>query len=158
MPQQPGEYRAPNSTLVRRKPLTSKAALSTAVPLARGQGLKSESKRKAKERRDPTRAEIRAAVYRRDGGCIMRRLDWHSCFGELTPHHLDKDGQGGGYTEANLVAVCSFGNDTWIEGNPIHAHDLGLVRWRGDTMLEVWQRLLAAGLVPYIPIHVTECS
>ena len=78
------------------------------------------------------RAEIRAAVFARDGQhCRLAGVtDAGRCFGGLTPHHIVKASQGGPYTEENLVTLCSLHN-SWVEDNPNHARALGLVRRGG---------------------------
>lgn len=76
---------------------------------------------------------VRAAVFERDGGCLLAH---HSpCFGVLTPHHRRKAGQGGAYTEANLVALCAAHNDQ-LEADAdlaAYARSIGLVLRRGDA-------------------------
>lgn len=95
------------------------------------------------------RARVRADVFARDGHrCLLAaRRDVPACSGTLTPHHLRKSGQGGSYTLRNLVSLCSFHNDSWVESHPDAAWALGLVCRNGDTLLECWDRLRAAGLV-----------
>lgn len=77
----------------------------------------------------PEREQVRKAVLRRDGEkCrIAPFLPDLPCYGRMTVHHLWKAGQGGPYTEANLVAACAFHND-WVEDNPEPAKALGLTR------------------------------
>lgn len=96
------------------------------------------------------KAPIREAVFARDRGCLLAR-HLGGCFGELTAHHLRKDGQGGAYAEENLVTLCSFHNDTWVEGNPLEAHRLGLVVRRGETVADAWKRMREHHLVPDLP-------
>lgn len=60
----------------------------------------------------PTQRAIRAAVFARDGRCMLAHLPHAgNCGGHPTPHHRRKASQGGGYTLANLVAACSVHND-----------------------------------------------
>jgi len=101
------------------------------------------SSRRPRERRDETRSEtrstrseIRARVARRDRVCQVAALvdDAGRCFGGLTPHHRRKASAGGGYTEANLVAVCAHHNDQ-LEADAdlaAAARRVGLVVRRGD--------------------------
>lgn len=82
------------------------------------------------QRRDdlPRRREVREAVFERDRCCVLLTLvAGHCCLGPLTPHHVRKAGQGGPYAEANLVAVCAFGN-SWLETQRPLARSLGLER------------------------------
>jgi hypothetical protein len=84
------------------------------------------SKRKARLMRAEDRPAVRAAVFERDGGCVL--ASWSACFGRLTPHHRLKEGQGGPYTEANLSAVCAHHNEQ-IEADPRladHCRQVGL--------------------------------
>lgn len=90
-------------------------------------------------------------MFTRDGGCVLARMEWHTCWGPLTPHHLRKEGQGGGYTMANLVTLCSDGNDGWVESYPDLARGLGLQISHSDTERAAWARMAAAGLVYYGP-------
>lgn len=54
----------------------------------------------------------RAFVFARDGHCQLRGVAGvGECFGPLTPHHIKKKGQGGGYHRDNLVAMCAHHND-----------------------------------------------
>lgn len=47
-------------------------------------------------------------------------------------HEILKRSQGGSMTDRdNLLRTCAPGN-SWIENNPVQAHEAGLVRWRGD--------------------------
>lgn len=77
----------------------------------------------------PRRRKVRAAVFARDGyRCVLLDLvPGHECFGELTPHHRKKASRRGGYTLANLVSVCAWGNDVWIETHHDEATALGLL-------------------------------
>lgn len=94
------------------------------------------------------RADVREAVFRRDGyRCRLERaagevdgewIDAGPCHFGLTPHHVHKDGQGGAYDEANLVTLCAHHNDE-IEANPRLARlarSLGLVKRRADLRLD----------------------
>jgi hypothetical protein len=82
-------------------------------PLERGKGLKSMSAKRSTERSDPERKRVREAVFFRDGyRCQLAGVtDAGRCFGELTPHHKLKEGQGGAYTVENLVSLCAHHND-----------------------------------------------
>ncbi len=72
------------------------------------------------------RRVVKEAVFRRDGGCILRDGRWGPCYGILTVHHLKKASQGGAYDEANLVALCARHNGK-VEDEPTMAHAMGLV-------------------------------
>lgn len=79
------------------------------------------------------RERVRLEVFQRDGGC---QLAWAvsaipACAGPLTVHHLLKASQGGPYHPENLVVLCAFHNG-WVEDNPKHAYEFGLVIRRGD--------------------------
>lgn len=92
---------------------------------------------------------IRLAVFERDGHrCQIRewlaradltparraeiRASMGECFGELTPHHLKKQSQGGKDTMTNETSLCVFHNDTWVEDHPTMAHEIGLTIRTGD--------------------------
>ena len=97
-----------------------------------------------------TKAPIREAVFRRDGGCVLQPMAWRTsmpeCFGGPTPHHLRKEKQGGEYVESNLVTLCAGHND-WVEsGQPTLAWEMGLVCRAGDTLSDCWQRMRMNGL------------
>lgn len=69
----------------------------------------------SKKRRDsaPLRAAVREEVFERDGYvCQLAayRDQAGSCFGPLTLHHKKKASQGGAYSVANGVALCSSHN------------------------------------------------
>lgn len=96
--------------------------------------MRAVSKKKAKTNR--LKAPIREAVFERDGRrCQLRGVPGAGgCFGGLTPHHIVKDGQGGGYTMENLVTLCAHHNDQ-IEADAdvaAVARERGLVKLRGD--------------------------
>lgn len=55
------------------------------------------------------KVQIRDAVFRRDGGCLL--AGHGRCFGGLTAHHVVKAGQGGAYSLANLRTLCAHHND-----------------------------------------------
>jgi hypothetical protein len=94
-------------------------------PLSSGKRLKPMSDKRRGEL--PERARVRELVFQRDGyRCQIAPLVPEPCFGPLTYHHLQKEGQGGAYTEANGIAACSFHND-WVEDHPDKAAALGLV-------------------------------
>jgi hypothetical protein len=80
------------------------------------------------------RAEVREAVFHRDGGCLLRGVDGAGrCFGGLTPHHRRKASQGGTYDEDTLATLCAHHNDE-LEANADLARlgvELGLVIRRG---------------------------
>jgi hypothetical protein len=99
------------------------------------------SKKRARLRRAEDRPAVRAAVFERYGyRCQLAYLG--GCFGRLTPHHRQKEGQGGPYTEANLVALCAHHNDE-LEADADLAElgrDLGLVvRSHEPTPTEPWE-------------------
>ena len=77
--------------------------------------------------RIPERQAVRARVFERDGGCVLRRLDpSHRCMGALTFQHVKKASQGGEYSEDNGVALCWWANAIWVEQNRAEAEALGL--------------------------------
>lgn len=95
---------------------------------------------------------VRAEVFARDGH-QCRLGGWgtgHYCSPNLSVHHLLKSSACGRYEQRNLLTLCIRCN-SWVEDHPVTAHDLGLVCRRGDTLLECWERLVAAALVPRIP-------
>ena len=95
---------------------------------------------------DDDERAVREAVFRRDGGCLLRRLDAdHRCLGPLTYHHLLKRDRR--YTVEGGVALCAGGNVA-VEDDPDHHHALGLVvRWSEsfDEVNALRTRLLAEG-------------
>ena len=78
---------------------------------------------------------IRGQVFARDNyQCRLAVVPGAHCGGHLTPHHVRKASQGGGYTIENLVTCCLHCNDR-LEWDPLFAADartLGLVARRGD--------------------------
>lgn len=81
------------------------------------------------------RLEVWKAIVARDRGCLLRYVPGAGdCFGGLTPHHRRKSGQGGAYTEENLVVLCAGHNDRLEADADLAAlgHSLGLVVRRGD--------------------------
>ncbi len=100
-------------------------------------------------KREAVRAEeeaIRDAVFRRDGGCVLRQQASHRCIGPDTPHHLAKASAGGPYTAENLVTLCS-GSNTAVEDDPEWGRWVGLViRWDIPPAV-AWQRRVDCGLV-----------
>lgn len=80
------------------------------------------------------RAQVRQAVFERDGGCVLSPFgllnrhgnDWGPCLGPLTFHHVLKASQGGEYSMANGKAVCRMHNDM-IEDHWNAAEAIGLV-------------------------------
>jgi 5-methylcytosine-specific restriction endonuclease McrA len=96
--------------------------------------------------------EITAAVYARDGRCLLHGSGvGGGCFGKpLTPHHLRKSGQGGPDSVENVVALCAFHND-WVETAGKVAHLLGLVIRNGETWEDAWRRMRCNRLVSYGP-------
>lgn len=117
--------------------------------------LRSKSKKRAKA--DRGKDPIRQAVFARDRGCLLN--DWPGagpCFGERTPHHLQKNGQGGGYEPSNLVQICAGHNGGWIEDHPIQANEIGLVVWAGETIEEAWAKMRKAGLTTWEPFPLDD--
>lgn len=118
-----------------------------------------KGKPKAQARRRPLRfksekreamreeeARVREAVFRRDGGCVLRGQASHRCQGPETPHHLAKASAGGRYTPENLVCLCA-GSNTAVEDDPEWGRWVGLVvRW-DITPGEAWDRRRDCGLV-----------
>lgn len=140
-------------------------SLERRTPLKRTGGLKRSGALKARKRLAPSSpqrraqaeamADVRSRVFARDHRqCVLAgqsvrsdiRLPW--CRGPLTVHHLLKAGQGGPYSECNLVTLCA-GHNGWVEDEPLLAHHLGLVVRRGDDLLGCWGRLVELGLVDY---------
>lgn len=114
-------------------------------PLRRGGPLRRRTRlapMSAKRRASmPARAEVREAVFRRDGGCVL--AIWADlagpCFGPLTFHHRRKASAGGAYSEANGLTLCARHNG-WVEDAPSAARELDprLVVRAGDSE---WVRL-----------------
>lgn len=103
----------PSKPLKRRTPLRSH---KSPIPMS--------ARTKA---RIPERQRVRARVFERDGGCVLRRLDpSHRCMGGLTFQHVKKASQGGEYSEENGVALCWYANSIWVEQNRAEAEALGL--------------------------------
>lgn len=91
--------------------------------------MRAVSKKRARLIRAEDRPAVRAAVFARYGWrCVLGGFT--PCFGPLTPHHRRKSGQGGAYTEANLVALCAHHNEQ-IEADPVLAE---VARDRGLTI------------------------
>lgn len=132
--------------MMRRSPLKRGKPLVRRTPLARGGALRPVSAKRRRMRRaaDP----VVAAVFERDGGCVLRN---HShlagpCFGKpRTPHHLVKAWQGPGWTVDNLVCLCSFHNE-WVEDEADLAWGLGLVVRNGETTAAAWTAMRHAAL------------
>jgi hypothetical protein len=96
------------------------------------------------------RAEVRAAVFARDGGrCRLEGSLLGPCIGPLTVHHLWKDGQGGPYLPVNLLTLCAGHNDGVEPMDRADAEALGLVVAMGDWLSEAWRRLIFAGVVDH---------
>lgn len=90
--------------------------------------------RESRKRREAVKSHraIREAVFARDRYlCRMPIAVGGPCVGPLTPHHVRKASQGGGYTVENLIALCRFHND-WCEDEPDIAHRLGFVKRAGE--------------------------
>jgi hypothetical protein len=84
--------------------------LERKTPMKRAGRLSRTSKKRARDLRK--RPAIRQAVFERDGGCLAQGVEGlGACFGGLTPHHVLKEGQGGEYTEDNLISLCCHHND-----------------------------------------------
>jgi hypothetical protein len=137
--------------LERRTPLARGGPLARRSWLARRGHLRSISPKRLAARTDPRRAEVRAFVFTRDGGCLLADdIGSGECFGPLTPHHLLKERHGGPYEPWNLVALCAHHND-WVEDWPLVAHTMGLVIRQGDEPAAAWRRLHQRGLVQQVP-------
>jgi len=137
--------------LERRTPLTRTTPLRSGAPPRRGGRLAPVSAKRAAQR--PARDEIRAQVFARDGHrCLLadQQGGVPSCLGRLTPHHLRKASQQGGYTLANLVTLCVRHND-WLETDvgARFARLAGLVVRHGVTLEDAWALLRVHGLVTY---------
>lgn len=136
--------------LKRGKPLKPGKALARTGRLKPGKRLAPVSDRRLAER--PERAEMRDLVFTRDGRVCrlagFRHPGWpDGCMGQLTVHHLRKEGQGGPYTLPNLLTLCRRHND-WVEEAPrALVSDLGLVMSAGETYPQIWHRLIVAGIV-----------
>lgn len=86
------------------------------------------------------RAAVRAAVYRRDGGCVLAGTGLLGpCAGGPTPHHLLKASAGGAYDIDNLICLCA-GHNTAVEDHPTEARRLGLVVRRDITPADAAHR------------------
>lgn len=123
--------------------------------LTRTKRLRYRSTKKARELREGE--VVVAAVFERDGGCILRSTSVAGpCFGEsFTPHHIRKEGQGGKRTAANLVTLCSHHNE-WVESNRRPAERLGLVVRRDDELRQAWRDMRLHGLA--VGPLVIECA
>lgn len=133
----------------RRSELPRGKALERGGHLARKTRLRAQPK--PPEQRD-AEAAVRAVVFARDGGCLMARIEPERCFGRLTFHHLEKDGQGGDYTPENGVCLCASHNSD-VEDHPRRYRLLGLVVRPGIDHTEAAARRAAAGLTPKGPRH-----
>lgn len=71
---------------------------------------------------------VRAAVFARDGGCVLAGVAVR-CGGGLTFHHRRKAGAAGAYTVQNGAALCAIHN-TWVEDNPKLVRD-----WHPDLVV-----------------------
>lgn len=104
----------------------------------------------------PGNAAVRAAVFRRDGGCVLERIHGAGpCYGKLTVHHKLKASQGGKYTEANLVAMCASHNDRLESDAALSslAETMGLViRRRSMRPVAPPPSPVARGVVPRPPM------
>jgi len=109
------------------------------------------AKPKPAEQRDAEEV-VRAEVFARDRGCLMAAIEPERCWGRLTFHHLHKSGQGGAYTVANGVALCSWHNGD-VEDHPRRYRLLGLVVRPGLDHTEAAARRHAAGLTPKRGTH-----
>lgn len=136
--------------LRRTTPLQRRTGLARSSELARGAGPK-RTGRLAAKRKPPEQLAIeetvRGEVFARDGGCLMANIEPDRCYGRLTFHHLEKDGQGGTYTADNGACLCVFHNDD-VEDHPRRYRLLGLVVHPGITHDEAAERRAAAGLTP----------
>lgn len=123
-------------SLPRRTPLKRGTSELKRTPLPkRTKRLSYRSKKREAEAAE--RFIVRSAVFARDHWrCQMPPvLARHNrgrdtagpCMGELTYHHLHKEGQGGAYTLDNGLSLCARHN-TWVEDHPLTATELGLVR------------------------------
>jgi hypothetical protein len=134
----------------RRTPLAPGVGLGRSGGLKRGKPLPSISARRLADL--PSRAQIRAMVFERDGQrCLLAgRRSVPACHGRLTPHHLRKAAQLGPYTMSNLVTLCVHHNE-WVETSKgaAPAHLLGLVVRTGETSDIAWERMLRHELVTY---------
>lgn len=127
-----------------------------ATELKRGSAPKRRARLVAKPK-PPEQADaerlVREAVFARDGGCLMARLEPERCRGKLTFHHLQKaGGQCGPYTEENGACLCLFHNGD-VEDHPRRYRLLGLVVHPGIDHHEAAERRAAAGLTPKERTH-----
>lgn len=76
----------------------------------------------------PERQRVHAEVLERDDYRCKLAFAFpdQPCFGELHPHHLLKEGQGGSYTPGNLLTACNLHN-SMVEDRPKVAALAGLV-------------------------------
>lgn len=72
----------------------------------------------AKQRR------VVAAVRERDGRCV--HLTPGPCTGEMDPHHVWRQSQGGPWEPWNLVCLCR-GSHSWVHDHPLVSQSLGLL-------------------------------
>lgn len=109
--------------------------------LARRTRLRAVSAKRRAEREE--RAQIRLMVFARDrwecqASLIPEMARYHQCSGRLTPHHIWKASQGGGYTMENLVTLCDVANDL-LESDANFSrlgrqHGLVRRRWSSPTI------------------------
>ena len=96
---------------------------------------RSRLRARSKRRNPELEAQVREAVFARDGGCLLASVG--PCAGRLSPHHRRKAAAGGAYVEANLATLCTYHNGL-IEDEPSWFVDggqfagLGLVVREGD--------------------------
>lgn len=140
----------PLMSLQRRTPLGRGKPLRRDGEKARAWGNNRKPLRSKPKRRTPEEIRVREAVFARDRyRCLLwgtRRLGT-ACAFEITPHHLLKEGQGGKYTEENLVTLCSVHNDA-VEDHPAEALEIGLVVRPGVDHAEAARRRVSHSVVP----------
>ena len=87
-------------------------------------------RRRANSRVVPS--DVKAAVFRRDGGCVAPGAFGITCGGPLDPHHVETKGMGGKKapdTTDDLITLCRRHHD-YVTTHPADALAAGLSRRR----------------------------
>jgi len=72
-------------------------------------------------------AQLRQAVFARDGGCVARLFMNSTCKGAPHAHHVLPRGRGGTDELDNLVTLCAL-HHRLVHTNPRDARAKGLLR------------------------------
>lgn len=135
----------------RKTPLKRTDGLKADPAKAQAWRQRSKPLRSRPKRRTPAEIAVREAVFARDRyRCLLAghgRVLGVACFGEITYHHLLKEGQGGAYTMENGATICC-GHQGGIEDHPAEALELGLVVRPGVDHAEAERRRRAHSVVP----------